>query len=74
MTTPRPHARMRSAAAGMLILAAGLVALAGCDPRPFFYFLQPWEPMIEPPFKGTFEKKRVVVLTHAVTGAHGDFL
>jgi hypothetical protein len=57
----------------MLILAAGLVALAGCDPRPFFYFLQPWEPMIEPPGP-SLEGKRVVVLTHAASATQSDFL
>jgi hypothetical protein len=65
---------MRRTAAAALCLAAGLVLVAGCDPRPFFYFLQPWEPMIEPPFKGSLEKKRVVVLTHAATGTQSDFL
>ena len=72
--TPRLHAKMRRAVAATLILAAGLVIVAGCDPRPYFYFLQPWEPTIDPPFKGTFEKKRVVVLTHAVLGTQSEFL
>jgi hypothetical protein len=72
--TPRPHARMRRAAAASLFLALGLFALAGCDPRPLFYFLQPWEPMIPPPFKGTLKEKRVVVLTHAAAGTQNDFL
>jgi hypothetical protein len=65
---------MRRTVAAALFLAAGLVIVAGCDPRPFLYFLQPWEPMIEPPFKGTLEKKKVVVLTHAAPNAQGDFL
>jgi hypothetical protein len=71
--TPRPHARKRSAAVASLILAAGLMALAGCDPRPFLYFLQPWEPTIAPPGP-SLQGKRVVLLTHAVEGAQGDFL
>jgi hypothetical protein len=74
--TPRLsiHVPIRRAAAAVLILAAGLVAVAGCDPRPFMYFLQPFEPMVEPPFKGTLEKKKIVVLTHAVSGTQNDFL
>ena len=72
MTTPRPHARTRRAAASMLICAAGLFALGGCDPRVLLYFLQPNEPTVPAPgpkLKG----KRVVVLTHAVSGTQGDF-
>ena len=72
--TPRPLARMRRTAAASLLLAAGLLIVAGCDPRPYFYFLQPFEPTVAPPFKGSFEKKRVVVLTHAVSGTQNDFL
>jgi hypothetical protein len=71
--TPRPLARMRRAAASLL-LAFGLMALAGCDPRPLFYFLQPFEPTIKPPYKGSLKEKRVVVLTHAVAGTQNDFL
>ncbi len=72
--TPRLHARMGRPAAAALILAAGLLMVAGCDPRPYFYFLQPWEPTIAPPFKASLEKKRVVVLTHATSGTQNDFL
>jgi len=72
--TPRHFARTRRAAAASLLLAAGLLIVAGCDPRPYFYFLQPFEPQVDPPFKGSFEKKRVVVLTHAVSGTHNDFV
>jgi hypothetical protein len=72
--TPRHFARMRRTAAASLLLAAGLLIVAGCDPRPYFYFLQPFEPQVDPPFKGSFEKKRVVVLTHAVTGTQNDFV
>jgi hypothetical protein len=71
--TPRPHARMRRAVAASLFLAIGLLALAGCDPRPFMYFLQPWEPTIAAPGP-SLKGKKVVVLTHAVTGTQGDFL
>lgn len=72
--TPRPLARMRRAVAASLLLATGLIALAGCDPRPLFYFLQPFEPTIPPPYKGSLKEKRVVVLTHAVSGTQNDFL
>jgi hypothetical protein len=64
---------MRRTAAATLILAAGLVALVGCDPRPFFYFLQPFEPTIEPPGP-SLSGKRVVVLTHATAGTQTNFL
>jgi len=45
---------MRRTAAASLLLAAGLLIVAGCDPRPYFYFLQPFEPQVDPPFKGSF--------------------
>ena len=49
MTTPRPHARTRRAAASIVVTAAGLLALAGCDPRTVLYFLQPFEPTVPAP-------------------------
>lgn len=72
MTTPRPHARTRRAAASLVIAAAGLLTLAGCDPRTLLYFLQPYEPTVPAPgpkLKG----KKVVVLVHAVEGTQQDF-
>jgi hypothetical protein len=71
--TPRPHARMRRAVAASLLLATGLLALAGCDPRQMMYFLQPFEPTIPAPGPKLNEQK-VVVLTHAVAGTQNDFL
>ena len=71
--TPRPHARMRRAVAATLLLATGLLAVAGCDPRPFMYFLQPWEPTIAAPGP-SLQGKKVVLLTHAVTGTQNDFM
>ncbi len=72
--TPRPHARtLRIPAACTLVFALGLVALAGCDPRPLMYFLQPWEPTIPAPGP-KLEEKRVVLLTHAVSGTDSDFV
>ena len=71
MRTPRPHARTRRAAATLLIAVAGLVSLAGCDPRTLFYFLQPFEPTDRRARAGSLEGKKVVLVTHAVSGAHG---
>jgi hypothetical protein len=68
--TPRPLARMRRAA--WLLAAVGLLTLAGCDPRSIFYFLQPFEPTIAPPGPA-LKGKRVVILTHAVSGTQADF-
>jgi hypothetical protein len=71
MMTPRPLARMRCAAAG-LVIAAGLLSLAGCDPRTLLYFLQPYEPTV-PAAGPSLKGKKVVVLTHAVSGTQSDF-
>ena len=49
--TPRTQAGMRRIAAAMVMIAA-MIALVGCDPRPLFYFLQPFEPTIPPPGGG----------------------
>ena len=75
MTTPRPHARTRRAAAFLtLATALGLATLAGCDPRTLMYFLQPNEPSIPPPKDApSLEGKKVVVLTHVVSGAAMEF-
>jgi len=64
---------MRRAVAASLFVAAGLMAVAGCDPRPMMYFLQPWEPTIPAPGPSLKDKK-IVVLTHAVAGTQNDFL
>jgi hypothetical protein len=77
MTTPRPHARTRRAAAILTLTlgaAVGLATFAGCDPRTLAYFLQPNEPTIPPPKEApSLEEKKVVVLTHTVSGAMGEF-
>ena len=72
MTTPRTYARTRRAAALIAIALAGTVSLAGCDPRTLFYFLQPFEPTIPAPGP-SLKGKRVLVVTHAVSGALGEF-
>jgi hypothetical protein len=68
---PRSLAWMRRLAV-LLLVVGGSVALVGCDPRPFFYFLQPYGPTIPAPgpdLKG----KKVVVLTHATSGSQTEF-
>jgi hypothetical protein len=57
----------------LTIVACGsMIALVGCDPRPLFYFLQPFEPTIAPPGP-SLQKKKVVVLTHATAGTQAEF-
>jgi hypothetical protein len=73
MRTPRPHAWTRQAAAATLGFAlVALITLAGCDPRTLVYFLQPYEPSI-PASGPSLEGKKVVVVTHAVSDALGEF-
>ena len=72
MMTPRPHARTRRSAALLMLAAAGLFSLAGCDPRTLFYFLQPNEPTISAPGP-KLDGKKVVVVAHAVSNALGEF-
>jgi hypothetical protein len=62
---------MRRAAAGLTFLAAGLLFLAGCDPRTILYFLQPFDPSI-PPAGPSLKGKKVVLLTHAAMGTMSD--
>lgn len=68
---PRFQVKMRRLAASAL-LAAGLVAMVGCDPRPLFYFLQPFEPTIPAPGP-SLKGKKVVVLAHATAGSQAEF-
>ena len=70
--TPRPHARTRRAVALLALAAAGLLSLTGCDPRTLIYFLQPFEPTISAPGP-SLKGKKVVVLTHAASGAVTEF-
>jgi len=69
--TPRTLARLRHVAASILLVGCS-VALVGCDPRPFFYFLQPFEPTIPAPGPD-LRSKKVVVLTHATSGSQAEF-
>lgn len=68
---PRIQVKMRRLAA-TAVLAVGLVALVGCDPRPIFYFLQPFEPTIPAPGP-SLKNKKVVILAHATAGSQGEF-
>jgi hypothetical protein len=70
--TPRPLARTRRAFLGAALAGSVLFCTAGCDPRALLYFLQPFEPTI-PPEGPSLKGKRVVVLTHAVSGTQTDF-
>ena len=70
--TPRTHARTRRSAATILLVAAGLLSLPGCDPRTLFYFLQPNDPSVPAPGP-KLDGKRVVVVAHAVSNALGEF-
>ncbi len=72
MKTPRPHARTLRAAAPWVIALAGLISLAGCDPRMAMYFLQPFEPTVPAPGP-KLEGKKVVIVTHAASNAMGDY-
>lgn len=70
---PRTPARTRRALGpwtGLLVVALGLSALAGCDPRQAMYFLQPFEPKIGAPCP-SLKGKKVAILTTAVPGLSG---
>src|SRR5262245_2163529 len=73
--TPRSIASVTWRLAVVALLAgASLFAVSGCDPRPLAYFLQPFEPMIEPPCKEvSFQGKKVVVLCHATANTMREF-
>jgi hypothetical protein len=62
---------MRRVAASLLMFG-GMIALLGCDPRPLFYFLQPFEPTIPAPGP-SLKGKKVVVLTHATAASQAEF-
>jgi hypothetical protein len=69
--TPRSLVMVRLAAV-VLVASASLIATSGCDPRALAYFLQPFDPTIEP--KGpSLEEKKVVILCNVTSGALAEF-
>ena len=66
--TPRSRVKMQFAA--VILVAGGLIATSGCDPRSLAYFLQPFESTIPPP-KGapSLEEKKVVILCNVTSAA-----
>lgn len=69
--TPRSRLMARLAVI-VFVASASLIATSGCDPRSIAYFLQPFDPTIEP--KGpSLEEKKVVVLCNVSSGALSEF-
>jgi hypothetical protein len=69
--TPRSMFMLRLAAV-IFLASASLIAVTGCDPRALAYFLQPFDPTIEP--KGPLlEEKKVVILCNVTSGALAEF-
>jgi hypothetical protein len=56
----------------MLLAAASLIPMTGCDPRAAFYFLQPFEATIPPPGPRLDEKK-VVILCNVTASALAEY-
>jgi hypothetical protein len=69
--TPRSIFMLRFAAV-IFLATASLIAVTGCDPRALAYFLQPFDPTIEPKGPPLTEKK-VVVLCNVTSGALAEF-
>jgi hypothetical protein len=69
--TPRSLVILRFAAI-VLVASASLIATTGCDPRALAYFLQPFDPTIEP--KGpSLEDKKVVILCNVSSSSLSEF-
>ncbi len=72
--TPRSLADARVRLALVALLAGGsLLASSGCDPRTLAYFLQPFDPTIAPECETSFQGKKVVILTRAVSDSTGEY-
>ena len=56
----------------IFLATASLIAVTGCDPRALAYFLQPFDPTIEPRGPALTEKK-VVILCNVTSGALAEF-
>jgi hypothetical protein len=68
-----PRSRLQVRLAAVICLAGGsLTVISGCDPRAFFFFLQPENPSIEAPGP-SIEEKKVVILCNVSANALGDF-
>jgi hypothetical protein len=69
--TPRSNLKMKLAAV-LLLGAAGLAVVSGCDPRSLAYFLQPNESSI-PATAPSLEGKRVLILCNVTSGSLAEF-
>jgi hypothetical protein len=69
--TPRMSFKVRLAAV-LVAASLGLIAISGCDPRTLAYFLQPFDPTIEPKGPSLTEKK-VIILCNVTSGALAEF-
>ena len=71
--TPRIRTKIQIAAV-FVFVAAGLIAVSGCDPRTLAYYLQPFE-STNPPPEGApnLEGKKVVILCNVTSAAAGEY-
>ncbi len=69
--TPRSNLTLKLAAV-LLLVAAGLAVVSGCDPRALAYFLQPNESQIDPTAP-SLEGKRVLILCNVTSGSLAEF-
>ena len=57
-----------------MLVAGGLIAVSGCDPRSLAYFLQPFESTIPPPEGApSLEGKKVVILCNVTSAAVAEY-
>ena len=70
--TPRARARIQIAAVVVLV-AGGLIAVSGCDPRTLAYFLQPFESTIRAGGRPSLEGKKVVILCNVTSAAVAEY-
>jgi hypothetical protein len=71
--TPRIRTSIQNAAA-IVLVAGGLIAVCGCDPRELAYFLQPFESSVPPPEGAPrLDGKKVVILCNVTSSAAGEY-